>query len=435
MSWPRNRNPNFVYRSFREETAAVLAQQHQTQQLRSCYSTIISGGNVVASQIITIDEAVESTLDMGGGVSIWYREWGNPQGIPVLFVHGGPGQCVADYQNINEKFFEPDRFRVVEVDQRGTGKSLPSVRDDFKNMQYYLDISIEQMSNDFEKIRKKLSIEQWMVFGGSWGSTLGLDYAERFPERCLGLILRGIYLNTEAEFDAIYARKSFEGNDRRLAEFDTFFALAEKEKKRRNEWSNGYQPTLDPNASEEVIRLYEDLILKGDRDAIWRFYVFENNIIEEDPEALVDPFTIDEADFAEAQSVSFFEARLFLRGTFEQPVDLLDRVKCLNSAAGRVHTWVVQGTGDEVCPEVFAQQLVAALEAADVPHQAYFVDAGHKCSSNGMTAALKQCVDQFVGVHTGTQRLPVPTLSTGIVTPAPTIDLATRPNSSWVDLH
>ena len=73
-----------------------------------------------------------------------------------MFVHGGPGNCVADYQDINAKFFDLNKFYVIEVDQRGTGRSKPSVRDDWSNMQYYLDISIQQMSEDFEKLRKHL---------------------------------------------------------------------------------------------------------------------------------------------------------------------------------------------------------------------------------------------------------------------------------------
>ena len=132
----------------------------------------------------------------------------------------------------------------------------------------------------------------------------GLDYALSYPDVCLGLILRGIFLNTAAEMEAIYCRSAFAGNARRLAEFDTFFELAAKEVERRGE------PPLSPDDAVRFVRVYEDLIISGDRDAIWRFYVFENNIIEEDPSALKDPRTIDETEFAEAQSVSFFEARL-----------------------------------------------------------------------------------------------------------------------------
>jgi proline iminopeptidase len=139
------------------------------------------------------------------------RQWGNRAGCPVLFVHGGPGNSVADYDamvgggwgSANARFFPPHEFFVVEVDQRGTGKSLPSVRDDVSHMALYKDITIAEMSADFEAVREHLGLETWLVFGGSWGSTLGLDYAERYPERCLGLIIRGIFLDTEAEFNAM----------------------------------------------------------------------------------------------------------------------------------------------------------------------------------------------------------------------------------------
>jgi proline iminopeptidase len=133
-----------------------------------------------ATNIVPIDKAEEGRLELGdNGISLWYRVWGNPAGTPVLFVHGGPGQCVADYNDINARFFDSDVFRVVEVDQRGTGLSLPSVRDDFKHMQTYMDISIEQMAADFELIRTSLGIERWLVFGGSWGSA-----RTRAPTRC-----------------------------------------------------------------------------------------------------------------------------------------------------------------------------------------------------------------------------------------------------------
>ena len=93
-------------------------------------------------------------------------------------------------------------------------------------MKKYLDISIDKMSADFEVVRKRLNIEQWLVFGGSWGSTLALHYAETYPKQCLGLILRGIYLNTREEFDAVYVQKSFENNQHRLKEFKIFFDIA-----------------------------------------------------------------------------------------------------------------------------------------------------------------------------------------------------------------
>lgn len=230
----------------------------------------------MSASVVPIAQAKSGRLDVGGGISLWYREWGNPAGTPVVFVHGGPGQCIADYNDGNARFFEESLFRVVEVDQRGTGQSQPSVRDDYRHMAKYTDISIEQMSADFELVRKALRVDKWLVFGGSWGSTLGLDYALTYPDVCLGLILRGIFLNTAAEMEAIYCRKAFSGNARRRAEFDTFFELATNEVARRQE------PPLSPDDAPRFVRVYEDLIRAGDREAIWRFYVFENNLIEED---------------------------------------------------------------------------------------------------------------------------------------------------------
>eukprot|EP00037_Helgoeca_nana_P030333 m.373344 g.373344 ORF g.373344 m.373344 type:complete len:212 (+) comp28162_c0_seq4:4679-5314(+) len=120
--------------------------------------------------------------------------------------------------------------------------------------------------------------------------------------------------------------------------------------------------------------------------------------VEEDPAELLDPLVISEVDFPTALSVAFFECRLFLRGTFEAPLDLLGRVAQLKD----VRTWVVQGTGDEVCPEKFAQELVARLKIEGVVHTAHFVDAGHRASSDGITVALKACVNDFLsGILTG----------------------------------
>ena len=120
-----------------------------------------------------------------------------------------------------------------------------------------------------------------MVFGGSWGSTLGLHYAQSYPKHCLGLIIRGIFLNTKEEFDAVYAQKSFENNEHRLKEFKIFFEIAAEEALKRGE------SVLDPNDSERFIRLYESMIVNGNQDAMWRFHVFENNLMEEDPSKLL----------------------------------------------------------------------------------------------------------------------------------------------------
>jgi len=186
----------------------------------------------------------------------------------------------------------------------------------------------------------------------------------------------------------VYAQKSFENSAHQLKEFKIFFEIAAQEALRRGE------SPLNPNDSERILRLYESMIVNGNRDAMWRFYVFEENLIEEDHTKLLDPYVISDDLLPRAASVSFFESRLFLRGTFEEPLTLIKDVKLLKE--GPVRTWVVQGTGDVVCPDKFARELVEKLKAEGIPHTSHFVDAGHKASSNGVFVALQACVKDFL---------------------------------------
>lgn len=270
-----------------------------------------------------------------------------------------------------------------------------------------------------------------------------MDYCQRFPKVCLGFIARGIFLSTEEEMDIVYSIEGMRnlqamlGTDRYTKEFHVFFRVAEREYEKllqRPEADHEYvasvlgknfhaeepkNEALDPNDVRTILRLYEHLILQGDREAIWKFYVFECNLMEEDESKLLDPETIDESLYAEAQSVSFFEVRLFLNGVYEQGgvapdgrFDLLEGVRSLRAeeeadcgATGgdgtavnvghRVPVWVVQGTGDAVCPEIFAKKLVDRLRERGVLMNAYFVDGGHKASSTGIKDQLKIVVEEF----------------------------------------
>lgn len=358
----------------------------------------------MAASIVPIEEGTERLIEVQSSgeagspnIQLWLRLWGNrASGIPVLFVHGGPGNSVlGTYGNVNKEFFDCNRFFVVEVDQRGTGKSQPSVTDPVNgvaNMELYRDISLPQMSNDFEVIRKELGIDKWLVFGGSWGSTLSLDYALRFPERCLGLIVRAIFLGTRDEHDAVYARKSFVGDDSelkkfQLRQFDIFFDYAKKAVERLEP-----EAPLDPDDSERICRVYQALVMQGDRKAAWMCYAYEENLMVETESDLISYEEIDEAQLVEAWSTAFFEMRLFVRLAFEEPAEFVSRLEAL----APVKTWVVQGTGDAVCPDFFARKLVAGLERANIKHEARFVDASHKCTSNNIKLALQQSVKEFI---------------------------------------
>lgn len=408
-------------------------------------------------------------------MSVFVKVWGaplsgkRPEGsappIPVLFVHGGPGNCIEDYGTLNAGFFDKEKFTVIEVDQRGTGKSIPSLRpggdeDDetivklpdiakkvksaarvttpmpspavagvggvygglpmlselepvpeytsaavLRTMERYLDISIEQMSTDFDTVRKALGINKWLVFGGSWGSTLGLHYAASYPEDCFGLIVRGIFLSTEGEMDAVYTRAAlekvvFEGYSTEknaakvtlmLNEFDVFHEKADRYLRQSTHDVNA---KLDPNDARQLLDLYMQMISQGDKEAIWKFWAFENNLMAESNTDREDPEVIKEELYPEAQSVSFFEARLFLKGAYEAPTNLLQFLR-ERWAKKPVPTWVVQGLGDAVCPEKYARDLQKVLEEIGALQSAHYVDAGHKAGSPGISVKLKELVVEY----------------------------------------
>ena len=125
--------------------------------------------------------------------SLYIEECGNPQGLPVLFVHGGPGARCSKY---DRRFFDPDRYRIVLFDQRGAGRSTPHAELENNTTQHLLA--------DIEAIRNYLAIDKWVLFGGSWGSTLALLYAEANPDRVMALILRGIFLCRQQDLSWFY---------------------------------------------------------------------------------------------------------------------------------------------------------------------------------------------------------------------------------------
>ena len=122
--------------------------------------------------------------------TIYWEEVGNPNGVPVVFLHGGPGAGLSPQ---HRRFFDPEYYRVILFDQRGAGKSTP--------LGEWRNNTTQLLVDDIETLRVKFNIDRWLVFGGSWGSTLALAYGEAHPERCLGFILRGIFLCTAAEID------------------------------------------------------------------------------------------------------------------------------------------------------------------------------------------------------------------------------------------
>ena len=127
-------------------------------------------------------------LNLDGLHDLYWECSGNPTGVPVVFLHGGPG---AGCQPVHRRFFDPDHYRIILFDQRGCGQSRP--------LGELKDNTTQHLVADMEVLRQKLGVERWLVFGGSWGSTLALAYGQSFPDRCLGFVLRGIFTCRERE--------------------------------------------------------------------------------------------------------------------------------------------------------------------------------------------------------------------------------------------
>jgi proline iminopeptidase len=348
---------------------------------------------VVVDGSVPIEQAQEHLLDIGQGFKIWYRTWGNHKnGIPILFVHGGPGNAVADYDNGNKRFFDDTKYYVVEMDQRGTGNSQPSVRNHkngIDNMKYYQNISIDLICVDFEKVREHLKIDKWIVWGGSFGSTLSINYGTRYPERCLALIVRGIYLDTVPEVSAVYARSSFENHPQRLVEFDILYHYAANNVSR-------HEPPLNPQDAKRIMTIYANMITSGDLKAIWHWHVFENNLMETNPKFLLDPQVINPKYLPEATSVAFFETRLWLHGSYENPSNLLDRI---DPALTQMPIWICQGRLDQVCPPRYARQFMDAIDDIGSIFSARFLDSGHEDTDPVMAECLKESLYDYEKEH------------------------------------
>lgn len=350
------------------------------------------------SRIVAVDDAEEHLLDIGNGMEIWFRTWGRTDGIPVVFVHGGPGNAIADYfGNSNQRFFADanNSFFVIEVDQRGTGNSRPSVRDNWENMKYYADISIDKICQDFEKVREYLGIGEWLVWGGSFGSSIAINYGERYPESCMALILRGIYTDTVEEVYAVYSREVYLNNSKRLLEFDILYNFAAQYVERQEKHDKKPNP-LDPNDAERLIRVYAEMISAGNRLATWHWFVFENNLMEQNPKNLLDPDEIDENFFRESLSVAFFETRLWLHGSFEQPTsDLMNPQKIENLT---MPVWICQGQYDEVCPPKYAENFATAVQPTGKSPRivSRFVNGSHEDTDPAIEDCLQWSSREFV---------------------------------------
>lgn len=303
-----------------------------------------------------IDPVLSGFLDTGDGHSLYWEVSGNVRGLPVVFVHGGPG---AGAKPVHRRFFDPETYCIVVFDQRGAGRSKPLGATEGNTTQ--------NLVADMEHLREHLRIDRWIVFGGSWGSTLGLAYAESHPERVIGLILRGIFLCRPSEIQwFLYGmREVFPENWRAFAGF-----LPEAE---RGDLLNNYHRRLiDPDPA---------IHMPAARS--WSTYEGSCSTLLPSP-AVVQGF----ADDVTALGLARIEAHYFVNDSFLRPNQLIEDVGRIR----HVPTVIVQGRYDMVCP----------IRSADDLHQAWpeatyqiVPDAGHNAFEPGVRAALVAAGEKF----------------------------------------
>jgi len=289
--------------------------------------------------------------------ALYVEESGTARGIPALFLHGGPGAGCEPY---HRRFFDPTRYRVVLFDQRGAGRSIPHA-DLSDNTTWHLVA-------DIERIRELLGIERWLVFGGSWGSTLALAYAQTHPERVSALVLRGIFLCRDDEIRWFYQ----EGASRLFPDY----------------WADFVAPVA-PGDRHDMLGAYHRLLTGTDDIArmaaakAWSTWEGRTATLLPNP-SVVNHF----GDPHVALSLARIECHYFVHQAFLRPGQLLEDAARL---AG-IPTVIVHGRYDVICPLENAWALHRALPGSEL---VIVPDAGHAASEPGIRSALVQATDRF----------------------------------------
>lgn len=303
-----------------------------------------------------IEPYASGMLALDGMHRMYWEQSGNPRGAPILFLHGGPGAGAAPG---HRRFFDPAHYRIVIYDQRGAGRSTP--------LGELANNTTPHLVADIERLRVELGIESWIVFGGSWGSTLALAYGQAHPERCAGFILRGIFLCRRSEIDwFLYGLRTLFP--------ETWRAFAE---------------AIPPVERGDLLRAYyrrlsdPDPAIHMPAARAWGTYEGACSTLLPSPDTV--------AYFAGdvvALGLARIEAHYFLHDIFMPPDALLRNVGRIRHIPGVI----VQGRYDAVCPVITADELHRAWPEAE-----YIIvpDAGHAAWEPGICAELVRATERY----------------------------------------
>ena len=289
--------------------------------------------------------------------TLYWEESGNPEGIPVVYVHGGPGGGASPEKR---RWFDPDAYRIILFDQRAAYRSTPvgEVRGNTTRL----------LVDDMEVLRKMLGIDQWLVAGGSWGTTLSLAYGQAHPDACLGFVLRGIFLGTPQEIDwFLYGMRRF-------------FPKAHAD-------FSGWIPEQERN---DILSAYEKRLFSDDTDTrmaaarMWFTYTESCSLLRHDPELVEEAAKNDPVVYGVGRLDAFyFRNHMFLEA--DQLVRNIGRI-------AHLPLMIVQGGHDVIAPPEAAYRVHRAWPGS-VLHIA--ADAGHSPSEPGLRIKIMQAIEQF----------------------------------------
>jgi proline iminopeptidase len=288
--------------------------------------------------------------------TIYWEELGNPTGVPVLFLHGGPGAGIAP---IHRCFFDPSYYRIILFDQRGAGKSIP-IAECHEN-------TTAELINDIEALREFLAVTEWLIFGGSWGSTLALVYGGSYPNRCKGFILRGIFLGTQCEIEWF------------INGMGTFFPEANRK----------FLELLSESERKNPLLSYANRLNDPDPEIhyaaakVWNSY-------EEECSTLIFHEKINDLGLTSdvVLALARIEAHYFMNENFIKPGSILKNIKKIN----RKPTFIIQGRYDVICPISSADRLASLWPEAEYE---IIEDAGHSAMEPGITRALIKATESM----------------------------------------
>jgi len=294
-------------------------------------------------------------LEVSSLHTIHWERAGNPKGIPVIVIHGGPG---GGSQPSYRRYFNPDKFDIIQFDQRGCGKSTPYAE--------LKDNNTQASVSDMELLRENFGIDKWHVFGGSWGSTLSLIYAQNHPERVLSLTLRGIFMCRKSELHWFY-------QDGASHIFPDAF--------------DSYRDHIPLEEQNNLIKAYYSRLTSDDVDTRraaareWTRWEMATSRLFPDPEYLD---KAEDLDFAVA--FARIECHYFINAIFVEEAYILNNIEKVKS----IPTTIVQGRYDVVCPTKSAWELHKSMETSEL---IIVPDAGHSMGEVSIARELVNATD------------------------------------------